>query len=291
MSSGTIHEMNEAGLLEFISTRDGLLQIIEQLRGGAKERLGYSTIFTYLSKLIEKTGSIYQSYTLPRNLTVHRARFIDSLEKKLNLDRCDLGPLSPEKTLRYGRCHQPHKPVCYCSLYEDIALSEIHAEKGHYYIISTFELQKDIRLVPVGELDYFRRTERTYIGGEDPKVVERYNGLIKNNLNAVVIDAFLAAEFLKFAVSNIDYIITSAYSDVLFNNLYPELPEVLIYPSVGFRGGLNFAISINAYESKMKLIESETKIVKIVDVLGYGIYEFESVAILKSCTNEILEWD
>ncbi len=110
---------------------------------------------------------------------------------------------------------------------------------------------------------------------------------MKKNLHPIVIDAFLADEFSKPAVSNTDYFITSALSNVLFDNLDPL--DALIYPSVVFPKGLNFAISVQAYESKMKLIRAN--IVKINDILGYGIYDYKQVDILKSSDDDNLKFE
>jgi hypothetical protein len=104
----------------------------------------------------------------------------------------------------------------------------------------------------------------------------------------------LADEFIKQATTQTDYKITSALSDVLLNgDLNPCTPiDALIYPSVAFREGMNFAVLPESYKSKMKLVEEETKIIRITDVLGYGIFDYRSLASLKSVSTEgRLEWE
>lgn len=271
---------------------DEVLSIIEQLRGGAKSHLSYGQIRALMSEWAKR--DVYQTYSIPEELSVHRARRLEN--KKWFEFADDLGPPTSEKALTYGRCHQPKHPLCYCSLYEDTALAEVNAELGEHYVISTFTMPKDIVLIPVGELDYFRRTGRTYIGHETPQSAKPYDEARGEEDWAVtaLIDAFLADEFIKPATTQTDYKITSALSDVLLNgDLNPGTPiDALIYPSVAFREGMNFAVLPEPYKSKMKLVEAETKIIEITDVLGYGIFDYRTLASLNSVSSEgRLEWE
>lgn len=272
---------------------DEVLRVIEQLRGGAKSRLPYAQIREIMSAWA-KYG-VYSVYSkIPEELSVHRARRLGN--KKWFEFADDLGPPIPEKTITYGRCHKPKHPLCYCSLYEDTALAEVNAEFGEQYVISTFIMPKDIRLIPVGELDYYRRTGRTYIGNETQQSAEPHEKALgeEDGVVAALIDAFLADEFIKQATTQTDYKITSALSDVLLNgDLKPQKPiDAIVYPSVVFREGINFAILPEPYKSKMKLVEAETKIIEITHVLGYGIFEYRMVASLKSVSSDgRLKWE
>ena len=79
---------------------------------------------------------------------------------------------------------------------------------------------------------------------------------------------------------------------MLFNGDHRSEPvNAIIYPSVAFRAGVNFAIQPEAYQSKMKLVETETNIIEITDVVGYGIYGRSRVATLKSVNSAgLLDW-
>ena len=284
-----LYEMDSEGLDEVISTRTGLMQLIEQLRGGAKARLRYDEIRAYIFALGKKAGRIYQVYSLPGTLDIHRARLLNYPDDKQAFKRGDLGHPPSEKTIKYGRCHQKHNPVCYCSLSEDTALAEVGAQVGNYYVISTFDISLDIRLVPIGEFDYYRRTNKTYLGETSSEVYEK---LIEEGdwIDTGVIDAFFADEFIQRAMTNTDYYITSSFSDLLFNELEKPI-DALVYPSVAFRGGINFAVTPDAYNSKMVLNEKKTRIVRIDNNLGYGIYEYSIIDKLKSVVDEgVLEW-
>lgn len=267
---------------------DAALNMIEQLRGGAKSRLSYIQIRALMSEWATKYG-VYQVYSsIPEELSVHRARRLENMKWFELAD--DLWPPTPEKTITYGRCHQPKHPLCYCSLYEDTVLAEVNAELGGHYVISTFTMPKDIRLIPVGELDYFRRTGRTYIGHEAPQSAKPYEEALRENDWHVttLIDAFLADEFIMRATSQTDCKITSALSDVLLNgDLNPLISiDAIVYPSVAFREGMNFAILPEPYKLKMKLVEANTEIIEITDVLGYGIFDYRTVTSLKSVSSD-----
>lgn len=268
-------------------------EIIEQLRGGAKSRLSYDQIRALMS-VWAKLG-VYQSYSISADdLSVHRARRLEN--KKWFEFAEDLGPPTPEQTIKYGRCHQPKHPLCYCSLYEDTALAEVNAELGEHYVISTFTMPKDIRLIPVGELDYYRRTGRTYLGDKNPQSAKCYKKALdeEDGIVTALVDAFLVDEFIKQATTQTDYKVTSAISDVLLNgDLKPLTPiDALVYPSVAFREGMNFAILPESHKAKMKLVEAETKIIKITAVLGYGIFDYRLLASLKSVSSEgRLKWE
>jgi hypothetical protein len=291
--SGYLFEMNSAGLEEFISTKEGALNVIEQLRGGAKSRLPYDQIRAYISALAKR--GVYQTYSLPEELPIHRARRLPT-NKKCFSSAAELGPPSADETTAYGRCHQPSRPLCYCSLYEDTALAEVNAELGERYVISTFKVPKDIVVIPIGEFDYFRRTRRTYIGHDTPGSAKPYEKALAGEdwVVSALIDAFLADEFIKPATTDTDYKITSAFSDVLLNgDLNPSKQiDAIIYPSVAFREGMNFAILPEAYKSKMELVEAETKIIEITGVFGYGIYSWKQLKTLKPVTSDgVLDWE
>lgn len=290
---GYLFEMNNMGLEQFVSTKEGALNVIEQLRGGAKARLEYGQIRAYISALAKY--SVYKTYSLPKELCIHRARKLPE-NKEWFSSVAELGHPSVIETTAHGRCHQPGHPLCYCSLYEDTALAEVNAELGERYVISTFTIPKDIVFIPIGEFDYYRRTGRTYIGHKITESAKDYEEVLAREDWAVsaLIDAFLADEFIKPATTNTDYKITSAFSDVLLSgDLNPSKQiDAIVYPSVAFREGMNFAILPKAYESKTKLVEVETKIIKITDVIGYGIFESQLLHKLISVSSEgLLNWE
>ena len=277
---------------EISRTKEEVLNIINQLRDVGESSLEYKEIRKLASELANE--GIYQTYLLPAELRVYRARFLGNPAKdKKCFTLNDLVPPQPAETHGYGRCNQPSRPVCYCSRHEGIALAEVKAKLGEQYVISTFDVAKDIRLLPIGEFDWFRRTGETYLGQENPHSARAYEDALdaEDGLIRAVIDAFLADEFIK---RKGNFMITSAFSDVLLNgDLRPKNPiGAIVYPSVAFRGGLNFAILPGAFYSKMKLVEAETKIIKINEAVGYEIYDCEVMATLRSYNSDgVLIWN
>lgn len=271
---------------------EGVREIIERLRGGATSRLSYDQIRGFISVLARH--GMYQTYKIPNDLSIQRARWMK--DKKWFVSEEDLGPPPPEATIDYGRCHQPNRPLCYCSLNGDTALAEITAELGERYVISTYIMPKGTVIVPVGELDYVRRTGQTYIGHGNPDAANPYLDVLETEDGIVpaLIDAFLADEFSKPATTWTDYKVTSAFSDVLLNgDLKPRSQiDAIIYPSVRFREGKNFAILPEVHKSKMQLVVTETKIIEITDVLGYGIFGHRTLDTLRSTgTDRRLIWE
>jgi len=267
---------------ELFASAEGALQVIEQLRGGAKNSLPFEQL-----RSLE-----YLTLALPEKLSVVRARpWTDS---NLPTLISELGPPPAKQIQNYGRCNQPKQPICYCSLYEDSALSEVNAEIEQRYVISTFILPKETILLNIGELDYYRRTGDLQLGNSKPENKEFYEDQLngKNSTLFSLIDGFIADEFRQPAKTNQDYKITSAFTDILFNDYPAKYPiEAIVYPSVAFQHGVNFAVTLDAYNTKLELDSSNTKIIRIKGVYGYGIFESVVEAKLKSSNNGVLEWE
>lgn len=266
-------------------SKEGALGIIEQLRGGAKSRVSYDQIRLMVSVLMSASAryGVYTPYSIPKELPIHRVRRLESKGEWFR-SIADLGPTPSDKTPAYGRCHQPRRPVGYWSLYEDVALAEVRAELNEQYVISTFKMPKGSRFVPIGDFDYYRRVRRTYLGDALEQSGKVYGEILTREDQAIfsLFDAFLADEFIKPAMTQTDYKITSAIADVLFNcDLKLGKIDGIVYPSVAFREGTNFAIR-EVFKSKMEPVPAETKIVEITDVFGYGIFVWKVLASLKS---------
>ena len=113
-----------------------------------------------------------------------------------------------------------------------------------------------------------------------------------------LLDAFLAEEFISPAKSQADYRVTSAFCDILWKNKRNDL-DAIMYPSVAFREGRNFALQTEAVAKKLELLSMEskhemgdvTKVVRVVDVLGYGIYRLKEIARLRSVDQNKLKWE
>ena len=278
-------------------SKDGALGIIEQLRGGAKDRLSYELIYLSIGILVKASArqGVYRPYCMQNEISVVRARRLEKSGEWFQ-SLGDLGPLPRGQTIKYARCHRPGRSVGYCSLYMDTALAEVRAELGQQYAIATFRMPGSSIVIPVGEFDYFRRTGRTYLGEAVEQSAKIYSEILDREDWALIalFDAFLADEFIRPVETQTDYKVTSAMAEVLFHGglKFPEPIDAIIYPSVAFREGTNFAIRSDSFQSKIKLVESETKIIEITDVFGYGIYNYRDLMRLKSVRSDgSLDWD
>ena len=157
-------------------SKDGALGIIEQLRGGAKDRLSYELIYLSIGILVKASArqGVYRPYCMQNEISVVRAR---RLEKS-----GEFGPLPRGQTIKYARCHRPGRSVGYCSLYMDTALAEVRAELGQQYAIATFRMPGSSIVIPVGEFDYFRRTGRTYLGEAVEQSAKIYSEILDGKI-------------------------------------------------------------------------------------------------------------
>ena len=75
------------------------------------------------------------------------------------------------------------------------------------YVISTFEIPKDSLLIPIGDLDSYRRVGQTRLGQAFEQSVKRYQDILARRDWAIfaLFDAFLADEFIKPAITETDY--------------------------------------------------------------------------------------
>jgi hypothetical protein len=299
---GCLFTMDLEGLEKFVSEKEGALNVIEQLRGGVKGRWTYDQIRNFVFALIKpERNRVFQTYKIPAistqiatepvAFTVFRARRLESSGEWFKSTN-DLGSRAEAETIHFGRCHKPGAPVFYGSLFSETVLSEIEVELGDQIVISEFQIEQDIVALPVGELDYFRRSKQTYLGAEieeSSKPFEDALEAIDSNVIPLLVDAFLADEFIAPAKSNTDYKITSAFADIVFNEFKENAEvEAIVFPSVAFRGGVNFAIRPETEKKKMKLIDAQ--IVEITEALGYGIFGHRKLGKLKSIANGQLEW-
>ena len=288
--------MDELGLREFIKDRDGLLSIVEQLRGGAKERWSFALVQSAVTALLEEYG-LNQTYTLPIGATWHRARKLDGCARECwPSSKEGLGPRKSEDVRDFGRCHSPQQSIGYFSLYEDIALTEIDAEVGDCVIISTFRLASSLVVVPIGEFDHFRRTGETHLGSAVPSATEAYRAVLEpddvEGKCRAFVDAFFADEFIRPATLRSHYKITSAISAFLFDHPRATVPiDAIFFPSVAYRAGSNLAIRGESVEKKMELQMADTKVFKVVDSWGYGIFDLEELAVIVAIDGDLkLEW-
>jgi RES domain-containing protein len=107
-----------------------------------------------------------------------------------------------------------------------------------------------------------------------------------------LLDAFFAEEFIERARSQADYRVTSAFCDILRKEYGSGARlDAIMYPSVAFRTGFNVAIIPEAEKGKLQLLPGETKLIRVTDVLGYGMYQCETLFTLSRVREDgSLDW-
>ncbi len=275
----------------------GALKIIEELKGSAREQLSHEQIYMAIGMIIKASTrqGLYQCYRIQSDLQIIRARHLVSPGEWFK-HKDDLGPLPQNKAVTYQRCTRPGRSVGYCSLNEHTALAEVKAKVKQQYTISTFELPVESIVLPVGEFDFFRRTEGTYLEEANEGSARIYRDILKSKdwIQIALFDAFFADQFMKEAFSQVDYKLTSVIAEVVFHGGLPfiEPVDAFIYPSVAFRSGTNFAVRGSAFLSRLKLVSGKTRVIEIVNDFGYGIYEYKDITRLKSVENSgELKWE
>lgn len=298
---GQVYELIPNNLIDFASSLDGLRNLIEGLRGGMKFHYGFDEIRIHVDAMVRACcGNCYGSYAIPAPFAFVRARRHDD-PGQLYREACDLGAPRREDIKKFGRCNVPNQPVLYCSLYPETALSELDAQREEVFTLASYAVQpeKKIYACHVGEIDYYRRTYETYFGRRNEGNTRRLQALETAAQwdSQCLLDAFLAEEFISPAKSQADYRVTSAFCDLLWKANGSDL-DAIMYPSVAFREGKNFALHVKAAENKLELLSMEsrhengevTRVVRVDDVLGYGIYRVTEIARLHSIYEGNLKW-
>ena len=299
---GQVYEVTPESLVGFASSLEGLRNLIEGLRGGLKFHFGFEDIRVHVQAMMRACcENCYGSYAIPTPFSFVRARRHDDPEA-LFQEMLDLGAPRPQEVKKFGRCNVPNQPILYCSLYPETALSELDAQREEVFTLSAYgvRLGQQVYACHVGEIDYYRRTYETYFGRNNQGNTRRLQDMEKNEQwdSQCLLDAFLAEEFISPAKSQADYRVTSAFCDILWKNKRNDL-DAIMYPSVAFREGRNFALQTEAVAKKLELLSMEskhemgdvTKVVRVVDVLGYGIYRLKEIARLRSVDQNKLKWE
>jgi hypothetical protein len=288
--------MNESEIERFVSTLDGAYDAISLLKEKGAG-MDYEIVRAYLAALLKKysAGSVYK---IPKPTQLCRVRLLG--DREWPKAHAELGHPSREDTTAFGRCHTPRNPVLYASQIEQVAMLEVRASRGDCCVISTFTLPTNVQVFPVGEFDYWRRTLHSdiYLQMDDAdkkKVIRDYDDLLGGVDGDVrmLLDAFMAGQFIGVAKSQDDYKLTSAYSDVMLKNeIGLSNPiDALIYPSVQSRHGLNFAVRADYYQEHATQVIEETRVVLIERDFGYGLYGYKDIAVLSEVNEEkLLTW-
>lgn len=260
------------------------LQLLEELEGGGKHRQRWDDVKGVVDTVTEK--HVWPALTLDPRLDFYRARKLDGREPFTDLSQ--LKALPAKKVKSYGRCHSPGKSVLYASLNLQTIYAEIGAELGDLIQVIRFKPKAEgVHAATVGEVDYVRRYGKSPFFPDLEKMVEELWGEMSEleRLRFNYTDAFLSAKFRKPVKYPYEYKVTSAFSDVI----YEQGVNAFFYPSVSHLGGLNIAIKGDIFDEYFEVQESFA--VEIIESLGFGIYQAPPYITSKSVEGATIEFD
>jgi hypothetical protein len=247
---------------------------MERLKGGLAERAPWQTLREIFDTLLN--GLLFLSYPIPAEYLLFRGRICNDVELFCNVRELTCRPIEIVKD--YGRCHRPGFSVFYGANNLDTVLSELAPNAGDkvHVAVAHTSATHPVYTPAIGEIEHVRRYGRALIGNSDAqRSIQQFLDDIssEHDLRILVLDAFLAELFYIAARREREYRVTSALSDVIFSYNRPDQQVILdgfAYPSVGHRGGLNFAFPAPNFTAKMQ--KTRCMAFEITDYLGFGIY-------------------
>jgi RES domain-containing protein len=187
-----------------------------------------------------------------------------------------MGPPPAHRIKSMGRCNHEGQSVLYGASNLPTSFLEIgFSETEPCAITVQFKLREgqQLRLLPIGELDHYRRHKRPRLG--TPGIAEQIEVFLEP-LEAYdyfafhYVDAYLVDYFSRPSDSEPHlYEVTARISNAFMNIIGID---GIIYPSVKHQGGLNYAINPESFEGKFEVVKFS--LTTPVRDLGYGLFEF-----------------
>lgn len=184
----------------------------------------------------------------------------------------------PTSKVGLQRCNFPGQQILYASSTLDTSLLEIQfTPERPCAIVTQFRLKAgcNLSLLPIGELDHYRRHRRTRLG--TPGLDEQLNQIVEplghyDRIAHEFVDAYLA-DFMSRTPHHLTernlYEVTARIANAF---LMQDDVDGLIYPSVKRQGGLNYAIKPDVFDKKFEpVVFALTTQVK---EYGYGLFEY-----------------
>lgn len=245
------------------------------LAGGAYKGLEWQVIRDALDEITD--GHLFVGYTVPKGTIFFRGRLFRTDTLKSN--KVELLERNYEEVKEYGRCHRPKTSVLYAAKNWDTILAELDVFKGDFAQIICLEVIKPFYIFIVGDIEHCRRFEHSMFpqGNYNYEMSQEIKGILEtNDIQKILVDAFMSDVFSKSDRGQAHYRLTSALADILLNNGHQDCIG-FAYPSVAHRGGVNFAFKSSEYSKYM--VAKNCEAIKITDDLGYGLYGRNTYAI------------
>jgi len=170
-----------------------------------------------------------------------------------------------------GRANHQNSSIFYAASSPETAFSECRFDEGDNFHLTTYSVKKDSKLhvLILGDIDSLRRTSKTVF--DSTKRADAYNYVL-NGLNDDIrmavrlVDAFFVDRLARKGNDD-EYKVTAAIVSEL---LKPEEVSGIIYPSVEYSGGYNYAIKPDCYDRH--IVPTETCMAIMMNNYGYGMY-------------------
>lgn len=187
------------------------------------------------------------------------------------------------ENVKLGRANFDGQQILYSCFSITEVYSELACKQDDAINLLRFRPKRDVKVffTPIGQLNSVRRFHRVDVGSEV------YLNLMLEQLQRLkapvaraccLVDAFFADEFSKPDPNHNDTDISQYHlTSLIANKLYEDdRVDGIVYPSVQYSGGYNFAIKAKSFDSKFEPEQYEGNIVR--HVLGYGIREIATYA-------------
>lgn len=184
----------------------------------------------------------------------------------------------PSSKIGLQRCNFPGQQILYASSTLDTSLLEIQFTADRpCAIVTQFRLKADtsLSLLPIGELDHYRRHKRTRLG--TPGLDDQINGIVEpldhyDRIAYEFVDAYLADFMSRIPHDDTEKNLYEVTARIANAFLMQDDVDGLIYPSVKRQGGLNYAIKPEVFDKKFEpvLFALTTQ----VKEYGYGLFEY-----------------
>lgn len=258
------------------------IELIQRLNGGLERAQSWQETHRLVDLLTE--GYPFFGFSVPASIEIFRARIVDDGYRFSNVS--DLSARAHSDIKAFGRCNRPTKSVFYGGLNLETVLSEISAASGDVVQVLKARMKDEVTIKStiVGEIDHARRYG-THSSATSPQFFEWVKSFWSstdevNRLRINLVDAFIADRFRQEAKHPFQYRVTSAFSEIIFNQSF----DAFFYPSVGHLGGWNVAMKKEISDSS--LVPISTTVHRILDTPGYGVFghviEHESASIESS---------
>lgn len=194
----------------------------------------------------------------------------------------------PEKA-KVQRANMNGESIFYGANSEETVFAEVRAKANSCVNMAAFSVKVDFEITAylIGEIDHYRRWSKNRFlpQGLEKQSLEVFNSLDPNVALAIhLVDAFLADHFSR---TGKDAYRVSNYIAREF--LRVQAIDAIIYPSVEFPGGQNYAINDDI--SKEKLEVKGCTAIKILNDYGYGSYRGGRYGIARvDHANTLIPW-